>query len=585
MRNLLKYLKDYKKECVFAPLFKALEAGFELIVPLVIAHMIDDGIPADDGKLIVRCGLLLIALGFVGFASAVIAQFFAAKAAVGFSTKLRHDLFEKSLRFSFSKLDEVGTSTLLTRLTSDVSSVQAGVNMVLRLFLRSPYIVIGATIMAFFIDFKSALIFVVLIVVLFLIVFFLAYSNIGLLEKAQQKLDAVTASVRENLSGTRVIRAFCRQDERRQDFAGKNRELFLAQKKAGVRSALLNPITYVIINLFIVWLVRIGAVQVGNGVLTAGQVIALYNYMSQILIELIKFANLLITVNKALSGGRRIAAVLAMQDQDTADIAAGQGQPDSNDGMEDRAPAVSFEHVSMKYHESADEVLSDIDFHIDRGETLGIIGGTGAGKSTLAHLIPGFYRASKGRVFVNGLDVNKQNPKELTSLVGIAMQKPVLFSGTIADNLRWGNPGASDEDLMQAVRLSCCEEVLTEHGGLEAEVLQGGKNFSGGQRQRLCIARALVKHPSILILDDSFSALDYVTDRKLRDHLRTLEDMTLIMISQRTVSIQECDHILVLDDGRMEGFGTHEDLLENCSIYRQIYHSQGRDKEEEGGRS
>ena len=585
MRDLLKYLKDYKKECVFAPLFKALEAGFELIVPLVIAHMIDDGIPADDGKLIVRCGLLLIVLGFVGFASAVIAQYFAAKAAVGFSTKLRHDLFERSLRFSFSKIDEIGTSTLLTRLTSDVSSVQAGVNMVLRLFLRSPYIVLGATIMAFFIDLKSALIFVVLIVVLFLIVFFLAYSNIGLLEKAQQKLDAVTASVRENLSGTRVIRAFCRQEERRQDFAGKNRELFLAQKKAGVRSALLNPITYVIINLFIVRLVRIGAVQVGNGVLTAGQVIALYNYMSQILIELITFANLLITVNKALSGGRRISAVLAMQDPDETGLTAGTEKTDTNDEKEAQAPAISFEHVSMKYHETADEVLSDIDFQIKMGETLGIIGGTGAGKSTLAHLIPGFYPVTKGRVLVNGSDVREQDQKELTSLVGIAMQKPVLFSGTIADNLRWGNPGAEEEELLQAVRLSCCEEVLKEHGGLNAEVLQGGKNFSGGQRQRLCIARALVKNPSILILDDSFSALDYVTDRKLREHLRELKDITVIMISQRTVSIQDCDHILVLDDGRMAGFGTHEELLENCNVYRQIYHSQGRDKEGEGGRS
>ncbi len=572
MRELLKYLKKYRIECVIAPLFKALEAGFELLVPLVIAYIIDKGIPARDQSLIIRSGSLLLLLALVGFASSLIAQYFAAKAAVGFATDVRHDLFSKLLHFSFSKIDEVGTSTMITRLTGDVTSMQAGVNMVLRLFLRSPYIVIGATIMAFLIDKRSAMLFVILIFFLFLIVAFLVGSNIALLEKAQEKLDHVTTVIRENLLGARVIRAFCRQDDQIRSFAEQNGELFAAQKKAGVRSSLLNPVTYVIINLFIVLLIRIGAIQVGNGVITAGSVIALYNYMSQILIELIKFANLLITVNKALASGKRVSALLFAQTEET--------------GARNAMPAVAtdeiitFEHVSLSYHKNADEALTDIRFGLRKGETLGIIGGTGAGKTSLANLIAGFYPATKGQVLINGRNVDDYAKEELTSMIGFVMQKAVLFQGTIAENLKWGNEAATDEELMKAAEISCLEEVIAEHGGLTGEVLQNGKNFSGGQKQRMGIARALVKKPEILILDDSASALDYATDRKIRTNLTQLSyHPTIIIISQRTVSIQNCDHILVLEDGEMAGYGSHEELLRNCSVYAEIYRSQGMEKE------
>ncbi|MBO4902662.1 MAG: ABC transporter ATP-binding protein [Lachnospiraceae bacterium] len=575
MRELFKYLKDYKKECILSPAFKALEAGFELLVPLVIARMIDKGIPDQDGSFIIRCGFFLAILAFVGFACAILAQYFAAKAAVGLSTNLRHDLFSKLMHLSFSKIDEVGSSTMITRLTSDVNSVQAGVNMILRLFLRSPYIVIGATIMAFLIDTRSALLFVLLIFVLALIVAVLAYSNISLLLIAQQKLDKITEAIRENLSGTRVIRAFCRQEEQTGSFQDKNHALFLAQKKAGVRTALLNPITYIVINLFIVQLIRIGAIQVGNGTLTAGSVVALYNYMSQILLELVKFANLLITVNKAFSGWKRITDILHMKETGTV---TEEAVPDP------AADLIVFDHVSLKYHEDADEVLSDIDLVIKEGETVGIIGGTGAGKTSLAHLIAGFYRPTAGQVRILGRETKEYKPEQLTDMIGIAMQKPVLFQGTIADNLKWGREEAKDPELMEAVRMACCENVLEEHGGLQAVVNQGGRNYSGGQRQRLCIARALVKKPKVLILDDSFSALDYMTDRKLRSNLSTLSERpTIIMISQRTVSIQDCDHIIVLDDGRMVGHGTHEELLQTCDVYAEIYRSQGSMSETEGG--
>ncbi len=569
MRELLKYLKNYKKACIIAPLFKALEAGFELLVPIVIARMIDTGIPSKDQAMIIKNGAILLILAIVGFTSSVIAQFYAAKAAVGFSTDVRHDLFSKLLHFSFTQVDDVGTSTMITRLTSDVTSVQAGVNMVLRLFLRSPYIVIGATILAFFIDFRSALIFVLLIFFLFLIVAILAYSNIALLERAQEKLDHVTNAIRENLSGARVIRAFCRQDDQIMSFDDQNGKLFLAQKKAGVRSALLNPISYVIINLFIVWLIRIGAIQVGNGSIKAGEMIALYNYMSQILIELIKFANLLITVNKALAGGRRVSKLLFTETEDSI----------ASSPVTDTEDMIRFEHVSLTYHDEALPALSDIDFGVKKGESLGIIGGTGSGKTSLAHLITGFYKASKGQVLINGKNVNAYTKKELTEKIGIAMQKAVLFQGTIAENLRWGR-NADDEELMEIAQMTCLTEVIDEHGGLYAEVLQNGRNFSGGQKQRLGIARALVKKPEILILDDSASALDYRTDRTIRENLSKLPyEQLKIIILHCTVSIQDCDHILVLDDGKMAGYGTHEELLKNCDVYAEIHRSQGRDKE------
>ncbi len=569
MRDLLKYLKKYKAACVIAPLFKALEAGFELLVPLVIAHMIDEGIPAKDQTMIIKSGALLLILAFVGFASSLIAQYSAAKAAVGVSTDLRHDLFSRMLHYSFSQVDETGTSTMITRLTSDVSSVQAGVNMVLRLFLRSPYIVIGATVLAFFIDFRSGLLFVLLIFFLFLIVALLAYSNIALLETAQSKLDRVTRFIRENLTGARVIRAFCRQKEQITSFEDDNGELFLAQKKAGVRSSLLNPISYVIINLFIVWLIRTGALEVKSGTLTSGEVIALYNYMSQILIELIKFANLLITVNKALAGGRRLSALLNLKTEESRTF----------DETTDTQDMLCFDHVSLTYHEDTMPALSDIHFSVKKGESLGIIGGTGAGKTSLAHLIPGFYHATQGNVFINGKNVESYDKRELIDMIGIAMQKAVLFHGTIAENLRWGR-NADDRELMEIASLACLTDVIDEHGGLDAEVLQDGRNFSGGQKQRMGIARALVKKPEILIFDDSSSALDYATDKKIRSNLSALSyDPLKIIISQRTVSIQDCDHILVLDDGKMVGYGKHEDLLKTCDVYAEIYRSQGRDKE------
>lgn len=580
MRDLLKYLKDYKKECVLAPLFKALEAGFELIVPILIARMIDAGIPHSDRQLIIRCGLMLLLLTVVGFASAVTAQYFAAKAAVGFSTKLRHDLFAKLLHFSFPQIDSVGAPAMITRMNSDVTNAQAGVNMFLRLFLRSPYIVIGATIMAFVIDPVSGLIFVALILVLSVAVVVIARTNISLLEAAQLRLERVTALIRENLSGVRVIRAFCRQKDQRASFDSANGELCLAQKKAGACSSLLNPVTYLIINLFILWLVRSGAISVTAGRLTTGAVVALYNYMSQILIELVKFANLLITMNKALAGGERIAAILKMEDVECVVFT----EDTERDGAEENAFAVAFDHVSFRYHERADEVLSDIDFKIMPGETVGIIGGTGAGKTTLAHLISGFYRATKGTVSVNGRNVSEYDKKELTDLISIVMQKAVLFSGTIADNLRLGNREASDEELQEAVRLACCEEAVEEHGGLYASVEQGGTNFSGGQRQRLSIARALLKNAPILILDDASSALDYMTDKKLRSNLRSLKKSpTIFMISQRTTSLKDCDHILVLDDGCVAGYGTHNELLKTCTAYREIHLSQGREDDSEGG--
>ena len=567
MRDLLRYLKDYKKECVLAPFFKALEAAFELLVPLVIARMIDVGIRESDRVLLFKCTLFLLILALVGFLSSVTAQYFAAKAAVGFSTAVRRDLFSRMLHFPFSKIDEIGASTMITRLTGDVNQVQAGVNMALRLFLRSPYIVIGATIMSFLIDRKLALIFVGLILVLFTVVALLSWSNLPLLAIVQEKMDTLTLAVRENLSGTRVIRAFNRQEEQIEGFTEKNGQFCLAQRRSGWRSALLNPVTYVVINLFIVWLIRAGALRVHDGALSGGNLIALYNYMSQILIELIKFASLLITVNRALASAKRISGILRVPD-------AGGGT--IKDGGDQRSSMVEFEHVSFSYHAGADEVLSDIDLSIKKGEWLGIIGGTGSGKTTLAHLLCGFYEPGKGSIYLNGLPLSTYETQDLREKIGIVMQKSVLFSGTIADNLRWGNEHASDEQLLEAARAACCEDVIEAHGGLSGEVLQGGSNYSGGQRQRLCIARALVQKPELLILDDSFSALDYVTDRKLKENLRKITPKpTVIIISQRTVSISDCDHILVLEDGVVAGFGTHKTLLKKCDIYAEIQASQG----------
>lgn len=568
MKKLLKYLDNYKKECVLAPLFKMLEALFELTVPLVIARMIDMGIRKNSPADIVRSFFLLVALAAIGLCVSCIAQFFAAKAATGFSKGLRHDLFAHILSFGFAEIDNVGTSTMITRMTSDVNILQNGVNMFLRLFLRSPFIVAGAMIMAFTIDFKAAGVFVLVIIALAIVIFAIMKTNIPLLTMAQKKLDDVLCLVRENLSGARVIRAFTLEDDQIASFHNTNSELTNIQKSAGKVSGLLNPLTYVIVNLAIVLLIKVGKIQIDAGNLSTGQVVALYNYMSQILLELIKFANLIVTLNKAFASGERVNEIFAITSGEKSE--AGSLAIDA--GSE---PVVEFRNVSMKYHEGADDAVSNISFKINSGETFGIIGGTGAGKTTVANLIPAFYRASSGEVRFCGTPVNQIDPGVLRRFVGTVMQKSVLFEGTIRDNLKWGNPDATDEDLASAVSAAVCTEVVEEKGGLDGYVEAGGRNFSGGQRQRLSIARTLAAKPRLLILDDSASALDYMTDKKLRENIKGLPfKPTVIIIAQRSISVRDCDKILVLDDGEQVGLGTHDELMRSCEVYREIYESQ-----------
>lgn len=570
MKKILIYLKDYKKECVFAPLFKLLEASFELIVPLVVAAMIDHGIKGADRPYIYKMGLVLIGLALVGLASSITAQYFAAKAAVGFSTKLRHALFAHIESLSYSEMDTVGTSTLITRMTSDINQVQSGVNLVLRLFLRSPFIVFGAMVMAFTVDVKSALIFVVTIPLLSIVVFSVMFFSIPLFKKVQSALDNVLLHTRENLEGVRVIRAFNKEKEEEKDFTEGNEYLTRMQMIVGRLSALMNPLTYVIVNAAIIAIVWTGAGQVNTGVLTQGEVIALYNYMSQILVELIKLANLIISVNKAVACGNRIEEVFELK----SSIA------DSEEKREDRPytgdVAVEFSHVSMSYAGSGEEALTDIDFSVKKGEVVGIIGGTGSGKSSVVNLIPRFYDVSKGSVSVNGKDVREYSLTGLRDTIGIVPQKAVLFAGTIADNLRWGNENATDGQLWQAVETAQAKDVVEgKEGKLDYEIEQGGRNLSGGQKQRLTIARAVVKNPDILILDDSASALDFATDAKLRAALVKLRgDTTIFIVSQRTSSIRFADKIIVMDDGRAVGIGTHDELLQSCEVYREIYESQ-----------
>ncbi len=574
MKKLLKYLGNYRKECILAPLFKMLEAIFELTVPLVIAQMIDKGIRENAGANIVRSFALLVVLAAIGLCVSCIAQYFAAKAATGFSKGLRHDLFSHILSFGFSEIDNVGTSTMITRMTSDVNILQNGVNMFLRLFLRSPFIVAGAMIMAFTIDFKSALIFVLVIASLAVTVYVIMKTNIPLLTLAQKKLDDVLCLVRENLSGARVVRAFTLEENQIAAFTDTNSELTRIQKRAGKVSGLLNPLTYVIVNLAIVLLIKVGKIQIDAGVLSTGQVVALYNYMSQILLELIKFANLIVTLNKAFASGERVNEIFAIGTDERAEDPV--TLLDTKDDT-----VVEFRNVSLKYHEGADDAVSNISFTVNRGETFGIIGGTGAGKTTVANLIPAFYKASAGEVFVCGKPVNSIETGVLRRFVGIVMQKSVLFEGTIRDNLKWGNPEASDEELMTAVSAAVCSEVVEEKGGLDGHVEAGGRNFSGGQRQRLSIARTLAARPGLLILDDSSSALDYMTDRKLRENIAGLPFRpTVIIIAQRTISVRDCDRILVLDDGEQVGLGTHDELLGSCEVYREIYDSQYRKGDE-----
>lgn len=569
MGKLLVYLKDYKKETVLAPLFKMLEATFELFVPLVMAAIIDQGIQGENVPYVLRMGLLLIALGIIGLVCSITAQYFAAKAAVGFSTKLKHELFAHIQSLSFTEIDTLGTSTMITRMTSDVNQVQNGVNMVLRLFLRSPFIVFGAMIMAFTIDVKAAFTFVVTIPLLSIVVFGIMMITMPMYKKVQANLDKVLSSTRENLTGARVIRAFNKEKEEIEKFEEKNRTLADMQLFVGKISALTNPVTYIIINVATIVLLYTGAVRVNEGSITQGQVVALVNYMSQILIELVKLANLIITITKALACANRIENVLELH----SSMKWEQESAAEND-MSDYA--VEFDHVHLTYKGAGAESLSDIDFKVKRGQTVGIIGGTGSGKSSLVNMIPRFYDASGGSVRVDGKDVRRYSMEELRQKVGVVLQKAVLFQGTIRDNLRWGKKDATEEELWQAVETAQAKEFIEQKTGkLDAQIAQAGRNLSGGQKQRLTIARALVGKPEILILDDSASALDYATDAALRKAIRNMDgDMTVFIVSQRASSIQYADQIIVLDDGEIAGLGTHEELLSSCKVYQEIYYSQ-----------
>lgn len=563
MKKLLVYLKDYIKESILGPLFKLLEALFELFVPLVIAAIIDTGIENGDTGYIIKMCLVLVLLGFVGLAFSITAQYFAAKASVGFVSKIRHVLFGHIQSLSYSELDQIGTSTLITRMTSDMNQVQNGMNLALRLLLRSPFVVFGAMIMAFTIDIPSAMIFVYVTIVLLIVVFGIMLGSIPLYKKVQQKLDAVMTVTRENLTGVRVIRAFCKEDEETDDFINKNNELTASQKFVGKISALMNPMTYVIINLAIIWLIHTGAVRVEAGILTQGAVVALYNYMSQILVELIKLANLIINITKSIACGNRIQAVLDIK----PDLESGNSS--CNEG------SVEFDHVNLRYKNAGADSLSDITFTAAKGETIGIIGGTGSGKSSLVNLIPRFYDAASGEVKVGGVNVKDMDVEQLREKIGVVPQKAVLFHGTIRENMQWGVTNASDDEIMEAIEAAQGLDVIKAKGGLDCEIEQGGKNLSGGQRQRLTIARALVKKPEILILDDSASALDFATDAALRKSLRELDyHPTVFIVSQRTSSIQHADRIIVLDDGAAVGIGTHDELMKSCSVYQEIYNSQ-----------
>lgn len=574
MKKLLRFLKDYKKESILAPLFKMLEATFELLVPLVMAAIIDVGIAKADQPYIIRMCLVMIALGVIGLVCSITAQYFSAKAAVGFSTKLRHALFAHIESLSFSEMDKLGTSTLITRMTSDVNQAQSGVNLVLRLFLRSPFIVIGAMVMAFTVDSKAAVTFVVTIPLLCIVVFGVMLISIPLYRKVQAGLDKVLSITRENLTGIRVIRAFAKEEEELEHFRESNEALTRLQMFVGKISSLMNPITYVIINMATVVLIYVGAIRVDNGVLTQGEVVALVNYMSQILVELVKLANLIITVTKAIACGNRIQSVFEMQPSFTRSDLQGVSKPAVQE--KDSPYILEFDHVGLTYRDASEESLTNVNLKVKPGETIGIIGGTGSGKSSLVHLIPRFYDATKGEVRFHGVNVKEYPLEELRERIGMVMQKAVLFQGTIADNLRWGKEDATEEDMWEALTVAQAKEfVETKEGGLDFTISQGGKNLSGGQRQRMTIARAVVKKPEILILDDSASALDYATDLKLRQAIAGMkEKATVFIVSQRTSSIRGADQIVVLDDGQIAATGTHEELLKNCDIYREIYESQ-----------
>ena len=578
MKQLLRFMKHYKKETVLAPLFKMLEASFELFVPLVMAAIVDQGIKNADIPYILKMGLVLVALALIGLATAATAQYFSARAAVGFAAELKHALFDHIQSMNYAETDKTGTSTLITRLTSDVNQVQSGVNLVLRLFLRSPIVVFGAMIMAFTIDVKAALIFVVTIPALSIVVFGIMLISIPLYKKVQAALDKVLGITRENLSGVRVIRAFSREEEEVEMFAGYNVSLMDIQNFVGKISALMNPVTYIIVNVATIVLIYTGAVQVDEGILTQGEVIALVNYMSQILVELVKLANLIITVTKAVACGNRIQTVFEQPSgmkvyTEEALAAARNVQADS---VKAKDAKVVFEHTNLCYPGAGADSLIDIHVEIKKGETVGVIGGTGSGKSSLVQMIPRFYDATAGRVLVDGKDVKTYEPEVLRDKIGIVPQKAVLFRGTIRDNIRWGKEDASDEEIRKALQAAqALDFVEDKDGKLDFEVAQGGKNLSGGQKQRLTIARALVMQPEILILDDSASALDYATDAALRKSIKELDpEMTVFIVSQRTASVLHADKIIVLEDGEVAGIGTHKELLDNCPVYKEIHDSQ-----------
>ena len=576
MKQLMMYLKDYKKESILAPLFKLLEAFFELLVPLVMANIIDYGISNRNMGYIGKMGLLLLLLGVVGLASSITAQFFAAKAAVGFSTKLRQALFNHIEDLSFTDIDKAGTSTMITRMTSDVNQVQSGVNMTLRLFLRSPIIVFGAMIMAFTIDVKCALIFVVAIPLLSVVVFGIILSTIPMYKKVQSKLDQVLGITRENLTGVRVIRAFHQEAKEADRFRENNEALSAMQIFVGKISACMNPVTYIIVNGAIIALIYTGAVQVNIGNLSQGEVVAIINYMNQILVELVKLANLIVTMTKALACAERVASVFEIGADATEDEKKAALDNSIAAKVDEKAPFLNFNHVSLTYQGAGAPTLQDMNFTVNRGDTVGIIGGTGSGKTSLVNLIPGFYPATEGEILLEGRDIKTMGDEELRGRIGVVPQKAVLFKGTIRSNLQWGKPDATEEEMWRALELAQASEVVDgKPGKLDATVAQNGKNFSGGQRQRLTIARALVRNPEILILDDSASALDYATDAKLRAAIRTLEDKTTtFIVSQRASTIRHADKIIVLDDGEIAGMGTHDELLKDCTVYQEIYYSQ-----------
>ncbi len=561
----MKYMRGFGKECVLGPLFKMLEACFELLIPLVVAGIVDDGIAMGDKGHIIRLSIVMIALGLIGLASSVTAQYFAARAAVGFSARLRHAVMDHILKLSYTQIDTLGTSTMVTRMTSDINQVQNGVNLTLRLLLRSPFVVFGAMIMAFTIDAQAALVFAGVIPVLCVVVFGIMLVTMPMYKRVQAGLDQVTSATRQNLTGVRVLRAFRMEEKEKQSFREKTQQLTKRQLAAGRISALMNPVTFVVVNLAVIVLVQVGAIRVEGGILTQGLVIALYNYMSQILVELVKMANLIIQMTKAAACAGRVQNVL--------DIV-----PDDNRGKrtDEIHGGVEFRNVTASYAGAGDPALENISFQVAPGETVGIIGGTGSGKTTLVNLIPGFYNAAEGSVLIDGVDVREYAPEHLRRSIGVVPQKAVLFKGTIRENLCWGRKDATDDQLWKALDIAQAQEVVKgKTGELDAGVSQGGTNFSGGQRQRLTIARALVRKPAILILDDSASALDYATDARLRTAIRAMEDApTTFIVSQRAASVRYADRIIVLDDGRMVGAGTHEELLQTCGVYQEIYYSQ-----------